>query len=78
MNCGNSCVARTIGPGHQLGEEGDEERKIQERRRRGCFPLVDIDRIGKGLEGVEGDAHRQDDAGCGRVVIESVSTGRQP
>ena len=50
------------GTGHELGEEGHEQRVVEERRGRLEGPPVDVDGVGHRLERVEGDAHGQDDA----------------
>ena len=56
------------GGGHnQLREEGDKEGIAEEVFFRGDLPPVHIDGIAQGLEGIEGDAHRQQHV-KGRVV----------
>ena len=45
----------------ELREEGDECEEVHEAVRGGNLPPVNIQRVAHGLEGIERDAHRQDD-----------------
>ena len=57
------------GPGDELGEEGDEEREVEEVAGGGELAAVDVDGVAQRLEGVEGDADREHDAaGEGREL----------
>ena len=47
--------------GHQLGEEADEQGEVEEFVRRLQDATVYVERIRHRLEGVEADAHREDD-----------------
>ncbi len=49
------------GAGHQLGEKGDIQRHVHKAFLRPDLAPVHIDGIAEGLEGVEADAHRQQD-----------------
>ena len=49
-------------PGHELGEETDEESEIQDVVNRLQLSLIDVDGVADDLEGKERDAHRQHDA----------------
>ena len=69
---GDSQLAQQIlrplnGAGHQLGEEGDKKGIAEEVSFRGNLSPVHINGIAQSLEGVEGDAHRQQHV-KGRVV----------
>ena len=65
------------GAGDELGEEGDEEGEIEEGGPGSGMVAVGIYGVGKGLEGVEGDAYGEDDGGCRRCVgdAEGVDEG---
>ena len=49
------------GTGHQLGEKAEIEAEIQEIPNGLYLPSLHIHHIAHGLEGEEGDTHRQDD-----------------
>ena len=49
------------GAGHELGEEADKRRKLNQIVCRLKSPTVNVNRVGEGLKGVEADAHGQDD-----------------
>ena len=55
------------GPGHQLGEEGDEQGVVEEVPLGGHVLPVHVDGVAQGLEGVKGDAHRQQHVQQGHV-----------
>ncbi len=55
------------GSGHQLREERDVERVIDDVGDDFLLAAVDIDHVGHALEGVEADAHRQDDVQRERI-----------
>jgi len=55
------------GAGHQLREERDVERVIDDVGDDFLLAAVDIDHVGHALEGVEADAHRQDDVQRERI-----------
>lgn len=46
-------------PGHELREEGDEQREVAQARDGGQVPAVDVEHVAEALERVEGDADRQ-------------------
>ena len=48
------------GPGHELGEKGHEHGEGEQVALRGNAAAVDVEGVPKGLEGVEADAHRED------------------
>ena len=62
---GQQAAGALDGPGHQLGEKGDEQRVIAEVPLRGGPAPVYVQHVGQGLEGVKGDAHRQQQPPCG-------------
>ncbi len=47
-------------PGHQLGEQGNKEGIIQKALGRDQLSAIHVDGVAHGLEGIERDAHRQD------------------
>jgi len=49
-------------PGDQLGKEADESEESQEVACRLDLAPINVDAVAEGLEGVEADADRQDDA----------------
>ncbi len=53
---GQQAAGALDGPGHQLGEKGDEQRVIAEVPLRGGPAPVYVQHVGQGLEGVKGDA----------------------
>ena len=55
------------GPGHELGEEGDEGGEADGISGGLEVAAVDVDGVGEGLKGVEGDADGQDDMQGGGV-----------
>ena len=66
------------GPGHQLREVRDVDAEGDQVAGRGMVPLVDADRVGHGLEGVEADADRQDDLQKGQVGLEAKLGQQRP
>ena len=64
------------GPGHQLGEEGDEQGVVDEVLLRFHVLAVDIDGVAQGLEGVEGDAHGQEHVQQGHVQAQARGVDR--
>ena len=61
-------MAALDGPGHQLREEGDVEREDAQMALSRSVAPIDIDRVSDGLEGVEGDAKRQQEIKRGHGV----------
>ena len=60
MQLGQQVLRPLNGSGHQLGEEGHEQGIVAQVFFSGNFPVVHVQHIGKGLEGVKGNAHGQE------------------
>lgn len=58
-------------PRHELGKEGDEEREFDEVAARFHLPLIDVDRVAQRLEGIEGDADREEDVERDRADLKA-------
>ena len=61
VELGDELVGSHDGACHQLGEKGEVEPEIQDVVNSLDFSAVDVDAVTDGLEGKEGNAHRQDD-----------------
>jgi len=55
------------GAGHEEGEIGDEEGVVHDVAVRAYPAVIDVEDVGQPVEGVEGDAHGEDDAQRGDV-----------
>ncbi|WP_241738943.1 hypothetical protein [Pontibacter beigongshangensis] len=64
------------GPGHQLWEEGDEEGEDARVALGPDAAVVDVDGVAHGLEGVEGDAHGQQQPEGGGGVVQAQQAGQ--
>ena len=62
QDLGHELRGANDGAGHELGEEGDVESEIGQPVQRDHLPPSDVHRVADGLEGVEADAHGQQDA----------------
>ena len=78
LQLGDELVAPLDGPRNQLREKGVEDRKGDEVAAGRSRSPVNIEDIAQGLEGVKGDAHRQDDLQQHRAGLEARSRKQRP
>ena len=80
IELGRQIVIAADRPLHDRGEEGDEQGVLAEIGRRLGLASVDVDKVGRGAEGVEGDAQGQDEGrdrqgACGEQPQDIVDNG---